>query len=103
MIPNFDRCKKCGMIHAAGFDCRVGDRVPGWPLGMTCGAIDDVRSGRGLPPLEPSITLDSRIQLLEEALDHPLLRKVLGFVEDCAPDEVMATQRAWMAIRDEVL
>ncbi len=26
--------------------------VPGWPEGMTYGALDDVRSGRGLPPLE---------------------------------------------------
>lgn len=40
---------------------------------------------------------------LEETLDHPKLRQVLGFVEDCAPDEVMANQRDWMAIRDEAV
>ena len=27
--------------------------VPGWPEGMTYGALDDVRYGRGLPPLTP--------------------------------------------------
>lgn len=32
---------------------------------------------------------------LYEALDHPLLREVLGFVEDAAPDEVMAKLRLW--------
>jgi len=32
---------------------------------------------------------------LIEALDHRLLREVLGFVEDVAPDEVMASLRQW--------
>lgn len=32
---------------------------------------------------------------LLSALDHPLLREILGFIEDAAPDEVMATLRLW--------
>lgn len=36
-------------------------QVPGWPKGMTYGAIDDLRNGRGLPPLESA--LDREIAL----------------------------------------
>jgi hypothetical protein len=40
---------------------------------------------------------------LLEALDHPFLREVLGYVEDCAPDEVMNALRLWQELQDAVL
>lgn len=36
-------------------------------------------------------------------LDHPLLRDVLGYIEDAGPADVWSAAQAWMALRDAAL
>lgn len=43
------------------------NRVPGWPSGMTCGAIDDVREGRGLPPLDEGDNIHAVLRRVTKA------------------------------------
>lgn len=41
--------------------------VPGWPKGMTRGAVDDVREGRGLPPLG-SLSHEAKLRMMTNLL-----------------------------------
>ncbi len=36
-------------------------------------------------------------------LDHPLLRNVLGYIEDAGPADVWGSAQAWMALRDAAI
>lgn len=61
-------------------DSETWDGVSDWPRAAECKA--NARLIAAAP------------ELLDVA-DHPLLREVLGYVEDCAPDEIMGKLRHW--------
>ena len=81
-------CMVCGRHqddHAptAPVEASGSERVPGWPVGMTRGAIDDVVSGRGLPPLQDP---DPHPQPSGENREGPTKAEILGVVRQyCAP------------------
>jgi len=83
--------------------------VPGWPVGMTSGAIDDVRNGRGLPPVDLKVRLiaaegrDYGTSLYEEALDRIIaleaaLFLALDVLGDFEPNDARAFSDAYVAM-----
>lgn len=67
---------------------------------------DEVHFRRDLVSLEEAIAAKVVAPAAGDALallDHPLLRDVLGYIEDAGPADVWSAAQSWMSLRDAAL
>lgn len=67
---------------------------------------DEIHFRRDLVSLEEAIAAKVAAPAAGDAqalLDHPLLRDVLGYIEDAGPADVWGAAQSWMSLRDAAL
>ena len=77
-----------------------GDAITG-ALGFGAQGVNPPPKGHWLEPFWQMARADAAVAADARALlDHPLLRDVLGYVEDAGPADVWGAAQSWMALRD---
>jgi hypothetical protein len=72
-------------------------------LGFGAQGVNPPPAGHWLEPFWKMARADAALANAPTILDHPLLREVLGYIEDAGPADVWGAAQAWMALRDAAL
>lgn len=72
-------------------------------LGFGAQGVNPPPAGHWLEPFWKMARADAALANSPTILDHPLLREVLGYIEDAGPADVWGAAQAWMALRDAAL
>ncbi len=79
-----------------------GEAISG-ALGFGAQGLNPPPAGHWLEPFWKMARADAALAAGLALLDHPLLREVLGYVEDAGPADVWGSAQAWMALRDAAI
>ncbi|MDX3877649.1 hypothetical protein [Achromobacter denitrificans] len=79
-----------------------GEAITG-ALAFGAQGVNQPPVGHWLEPFWKMARADAALAARLALLDHPLLRDVLGYVEDAGPADVWGAAQSWMALRDAAL
>lgn len=79
-----------------------GEAITG-ALAFGAQGVNQPPVGHWLEPFWNMARADAGLAYGLALLDHPLLRDVLGYVEDAGPADVWGAAQSWMALRDAAL
>ncbi|WP_025137744.1 hypothetical protein [Achromobacter sp. DH1f] len=79
-----------------------GDAITG-ALGFGAQGVNPPPVGHWLEPFWNMARADAALAAGLALLDHPLLRDVLGYVEDAGPADVWGAAQSWMGLRDAAI
>ncbi len=79
-----------------------GEAITG-ALGFGAQGVNPPPVGHWLEPFWNMARADAALAARLALLDHPLLREVLGYVEDAGPADVWGAAQSWMSLRDAAI
>lgn len=79
-----------------------GEAITG-ALGFGAQGVNPPPVGHWLEPFWNMARADASLAAVLALLDHPLLRDVLGYVEDAGPADVWGAAQSWMGLRDAAI
>jgi hypothetical protein len=79
-----------------------GEAITG-ALGFGAQGVNPLPVGHWLEPFWNMARADAALAARLALLDHPLLREVLGYVEDAGPADVWGAAQSWMSLRDAAI